>query len=88
MDNDRNLAKPPSAATRAKRYDKHEATTESARSIIEGEAADRAAKTARLRAARLSQTPAGRPREAAAEKPRAAAKTSGKDRSRASAANR
>ncbi|RUV41554.1 hypothetical protein EOD29_22960 [Mesorhizobium sp. M1A.T.Ca.IN.004.03.1.1] len=40
-----------------RRAAKHEATTESARAIIDSEAAQRNAKTDRLRAARIAQQP-------------------------------
>lgn len=48
-------------------YREGEATTQVARTIVEGEAARRKAKTARLRAARLAQeivntTPKGKPK--------------------------
>lgn len=61
---------PPIAAMAtltAKRYAKHEATTESARSILEGEATAREVKTARLRAARLAQEAEPKPPKAKAK---------------------
>lgn len=55
-----------------RRAAKHEATTESARAIINSEAAQRNAKTDRLRAARIAQQP---PVKQKARKPKPRAKT-------------